>query len=113
MHIKQKEKEGVVLCYIKGEISIDTVPQLQQVFKRLVDNKARKILLNFSEVSHIDSSGLASLVKFSRNLKDIHGVVFLSNLSPKIKTIFGITKLVNMFKIYETEEEALSDFYGY
>lgn len=111
MYIKQKRKEDVVICYINGEISIDTVCKLKEVFKKLIDDKSRKILLNFNDLDYIDSSGLASLIELSRNLKDIHGLVFLSNLSPKVRPIFGITKLDRIFKIYDTEGEAFKDLY--
>ena len=113
MQISRKEKEGVAICYITGEISIDTAPQLKNTFKRLIDNKSRKVLLNFSSVDYIDSIGMATLIKLLKNLKSIQGVVFLSNLSPKIRSIFSITKCEKVFKIYDTEENALKDFYGY
>jgi anti-anti-sigma factor len=113
MHIIQKEKSGVSVCYVKGEINIDTVFQLKKVFKDMIDNRCRKVLLNFNEVEYIDSIGIASLIELSKNLRDIEGVVFLSDLSPKIRPVFGIMKLDKMFKLYETEEEALRDFAGY
>jgi anti-anti-sigma factor len=113
MHITQKEKNGVSVFYLRGEISIDTVPRLKEAFKDTIGKKSRKVLLNFEEVGYIDSLGIATLIEFSKNLKAIEGVVFLSDLSPKVRTIFGIVKLEKMFKIYETEEEALKEFYGY
>jgi len=79
----------------------------------LVEQNHRKVLLNFSDVEYIDSAGLASLIDLSKQLKNIQGSVFLCSFSPKIMSVFGITKLDRMFKIYETENEALQEFYGY
>ena len=113
MQIKLKDQEGVATCHISGEVNIDTVAELKKAFKKIIDNKTRKVLLNFEAVDYIDSSGLACLIDLSRLLKSIQGIVFMSNLSPKVSSIFSITKLDKIFKIFDTEEEALKNFYGY
>ena len=113
MQVKQIEKENVVICCISQEINIDTVSDLKKMFKDLIDKNARKVLLNFKKLDYIDSSGLACLIKFSKDLKRIQGIMFLSDLSPKVRSLFAITKLESAFKLYDTEEEALKDFYGY
>ena len=113
MQIDQKEKDGVAICYISGEINIDTTPGLKKAFKKLINSKSRKVLLNFNSVDYIDSLGMSTLIGFLKNLKNIQGVVVLSNLSPKIRSLFTITKCEKIFKIYDTEENALRDFGGY
>jgi len=113
MQIKLKDSDGVAICCISGEVTIDTAPELKKTFKKIIDNKTRKVLLDFRGVDYIDSSGLASLIDFSRNLKVIQGMVFMSELSPKVSSIFSITKLDKVFRIFDTEEEALKSFYGY
>lgn len=113
MNIRQREKEGMVICDISGEINIDEVPGLKKQFKKLIDKKVRKILLNFNKVDYIDSLGLAFLIELSKDLRNINGTLFMSNVPPKIGSIFSITKLDKVLKIYDTEEEALKDSYGY
>ena len=113
MQIKLKDSDGVAICRVSGEITINTVFELKKTFKKIIDNKTRKVLLDFRGVDYIDSSGLASLIDLSRNLKVIQGMVFMSELSPKVSSIFSITKLDKIFRIFDTEEEALKNFYGY
>ena len=110
MHVREKEKDGVMICYISGEVTIDTVTELKKIFKSIIENKWQKTIFNLKDMEYIDSSGLASFVEFSIDLKAIRGEISLSNLPPKILSIFGITKLEKMFKIAETEEEALKGF---
>jgi len=112
MEVTQKQKGGVMVCRVKGEIDIDTVPELKGKFREIVESKCRKVLLDFSGVKYIDSLGMVSLIGLSKDLKIFGGAVFLSNLSPKISSIFSITGLEKVFKIYETEEEALRNFGG-
>lgn len=113
MKVSQREKDDVVICDISGEINIDTVSGLKGVFKDILDKNHRKVLLNFDAVEYIDSLGIASLVELAKALSQAQGVMFLSNLSPNIRPIFGITKLERVFHIYDTEEEALRGFHGY
>ena len=113
MFIKLKEKSDVTICYVSGEINIDTVSELKKVFKELIDEKQKKVLLNFEQVGYIDSLGIATLIEFTRELKQIEGIAFLSNIPPKIRSLFGITKLDEVFKIYEQEDEALREFSNY
>ncbi|MDD4908721.1 MAG: STAS domain-containing protein [Candidatus Omnitrophica bacterium] len=112
MQVKQSERDGVVIFLIEGEVNIDTVADLKEMFKELVRSNRRKVLLDFGALEYIDSSGLASLIDLAKGLKTIQGNVFLANLSPKVRSLFGITKLEKMFKIYDTQEQAMQDFYG-
>ena len=113
MKVSQREKDDVIICSISGEINIDTVAELKTVFRGILDKNRRKLLLNFDQVEYIDSLGIASLVELAKALNESQGVMFLSNLSPNIRPIFGITKLERIFHIYDTEEEALRGFHGY
>ncbi len=113
MQVHSDKKHDVYICRIKGEINLDNVDKLAEVFKGAIDSKSRKVLLDLSGLDYIDSAGFASLIQFSKELKDIDGVLFLSGLTPKIRSLFAITKLEKAFKIYDTEGEALEDSCGY
>ena len=113
MKVTQREHDDVMICCIKGEINIDTVSELKNVFKGILDKNYRKVLLNFDEVEYIDSLGIAALIELAKSLGEMQGVMLLSNLSPNIRPIFGITKLERVFHIYDTEEDALRRSHGY
>ena len=107
MNIKQEEKNGILICYVSGEIDINTSPQFKKIFDKLIGAKKEKIVLNFKNVSYIDSSGLATLVEILKGLRSYGGKFKLSNLSTKVKNLFEITKLDTLFDIVPKEEEAV------
>lgn len=109
MRVTQKRKAGVLVCRVDGEINIDTVPELKNKFKDIVESGCRRVLLDFSGVKYIDSLGMASIIGLSRDLRLSGADIFLFGLSPKVVSIFSITGLEKAFKIYETEQEALRD----
>jgi anti-sigma B factor antagonist len=110
MGVKTENKCGVTVCYVEGEIDINSSPDVKKAFDKLVSNKTPKIVINLSKVSYVDSSGLATLVEILKNMRSYGGRMRLSNMSTKIKSLFEITKLEKLFEIMPSEEEALSKF---
>jgi len=110
MQIKTEDKSGAMVCYMNGEIDINTAPQIKKIFDKIISEKKQKILVNFKDVTYIDSSGLATLVEMLKHIRGYNGKLKLSNLSSKIKSLFEITKLDKLFDIVSNEEEALKGF---
>ncbi|MBU1895219.1 MAG: STAS domain-containing protein, partial [Candidatus Omnitrophica bacterium] len=59
---------------------------------------------------YIDSSGLATLVEILKSLNKQGGKLKLTNLSVKVKGLFEITKLTQLFDILDKEDEAINSF---
>lgn len=110
MQGKIKVVGDVTVCSLSGEININTSPDLRKVFDDIITKKAAKVALDLKDVSYIDSSGLATLIEMLRRMKKYDGKLRLCNLSDKIRSLFEITKLVKLFEMFNTEEEALRGF---
>src|SRR3989338_8940522 len=102
MNMRFENKGEVVVCSVDGEIDINTSPSMQKMSERVV--------VNLKSVTYVDSSGLATLVEILKNIRQYGGKLKLSNLSPKIKSLFEITKLEKLFDIQPDEEEAIASF---
>lgn len=59
-------------------------------------------------MEYIDSVGVAALAKFAKNVAAKNGALALCCLSPKLGSIFCIMKLGKVFRIYDTQEQALA-----
>ena len=110
MPIRLENKNNLTVCHIDGEIDINSSPGIKKAFDKLIAKKEPKVVVNFSKVSYVDSSGLATLVEVLKNMRQYGGRLRLTNLSPKIKSLFEITKLEKLFDIVAEEEEAVSTF---
>ena len=110
MPIRLENKNNLTVCHIDGEIDINSSPGIKKAFDKLIAKKEPKVVVNFSKVSYVDSSGLAALVEVLKNMRQYGGRLRLTNLSPKIKSLFEITKLEKLFDIVAEEEEAVSTF---
>lgn len=110
MAVRTDNKNGVVVCQVDGEIDINTAPDVKKAFDKILSKKEPKIIVNFSKVTYVDSSGLATLVEILKNMKSYGGRLKLTNLSPKIKSLFEITKLERLFEILVDEKDAIETF---
>lgn len=94
----------------KGEINIYNSGKFKEVISSLIDNKVCFILINFQNVSSLDTSGLGVLVETMQKLKKVKGDVKLSNMNERLKKAFILSRLDKIFEIFENEETALQKF---
>lgn len=110
MEIRTEKNGNVLICIPVGEINIHNSRELRKVFHRLVSEKEKKVVVDFSLLSLIDSAGLATLVEMLHRLQKIDGHFKLSNMNAHTKDMFITTKLDTFFEIYDTRENAVKDF---
>jgi anti-sigma B factor antagonist len=70
----------------------------------------RKLLLNLSEVSYIDSSGIGELVSGFTTVTNHGGSLKLVGLSKRVKDLLQITKLYTVFEVFDDEADAIRSF---
>jgi anti-sigma B factor antagonist len=102
-----KRGEGTILSVI-GRIDTLTAPELEQVVNKEIEQGNRKILLDFSGVSYISSSGLRVLLATAKKLKNPGDKLGLCSLSPEVFKILKLTGFTSIFSIYLSEGEALA-----
>jgi len=67
------------------------------------------MILNFSNVQFLSSSVLGLLIRINKRICEAGGRLALCGITPKIFEIFKITRLTNIFDIYENVEMATRD----
>lgn len=93
---------------VAGEIDLNSSTDFQQSLLAVLDRKPKRIVVNLSQVSYMDSSGVASLVKLLSKARKMDATVALAALSERVRSIFEITRLDSIFEIFPTEKEALA-----
>ena len=78
MGVKVEMKNDVTICYIDGEIDINTSPDIKKAFDKVLSKKTAKILINLIKVTYVDSSGLATLVEVLKNMRAYGGKMRLA-----------------------------------
>lgn len=69
-----------------------------------------KLLISFTNVDHLSSAALGTLITINNRVRNAQGQLRLSDIDPQIYEVFVITKLNKLFEIHETAAEALKSF---
>jgi anti-sigma B factor antagonist len=96
-----------VLVVLAGEVDLYTAPQLHEALDRAVDNGARRVTIDFTDVSFIDSSGLAVLIGAIKRLPSPGGSLHLVCPNEHMSRIFEVTGLTGVLTLHVTREEAM------
>ena len=111
MHVEIRKSQDVVIVDLKGKLTLglgDVI--LRETIDELLAEEWKKILLNLSEVSFVDSAGIGELVSGLRTARRFGASLRIMNANERVQSTLYIARLLPIFEIYETEAEALSHF---
>jgi anti-sigma B factor antagonist len=91
-----------------GEIHVSTAPQFSERLNAAIADGKTALVLDFSRVEFIDSTGLSVLLNGLRRLTRRKGALSLVCTNPTVLRLFEITRLDSTFDIVGTREEALA-----
>lgn len=110
--MKKTQKDGFCLIEV-GYSQIDALNthRFQQDLEKHLTT-CKLILLNFSEVRFIDSSGLGVLLGLYRDLSQRGGQLVVCSMNSAVSTLFDMVKLSQIIPCFETREEGESYLRG-
>lgn len=80
---------------------------LLQKLEELAANNCNKWAIDLQKLSYMNSSGLNTLIQILTKARVAGGEAVLYNMNKKINELILITKLHTLFKITESQDEAL------
>ncbi len=111
MKIKVREREGVTILDMSGDITIGKGDvTLRKEISELVHNEKKKVLLNLRKVDFIDSSGIGEIVRSFTTIQKNGGKLKLLHLESRVRDLFTITRLITIFETFENEKDAVDSF---
>ena len=100
MHFTSFLEEGRLTVALTGEIDHHCAKNYIQTIASKIESYAPKIcILDFRDVSFVDSSGIAVVINALRNMTQIEGKLLLTGISSQPMRVFqasGIDKLINI-----------------
>jgi anti-sigma B factor antagonist len=111
MTIQERVVGSVTVLDLEGKLVLGDGDMLvKDKVHSLVFQGRKQILLNLGSVSFVDSTGLGALVATYVTAKNNGGQIKLVNLTKRLHDLLVISKLVNVFETYDSEDEALRSF---
>jgi anti-anti-sigma factor len=91
-----RPEETIIRC--TGRLTSEYTEELRDEFMRALPG-ARRIVLDLSDLRHMDSSGLGTLVRLYISAKSANCKLELVNLNQQIKHLLGLTNLLSVFGV--------------
>jgi anti-anti-sigma factor len=102
--------ERVVTLVLDGELSDTELSEIGQELFRLAHRGHARLVLDLSDVAHIDYRGVKPLAARAAVFRKAGGDIKLAGLSPYLSAIFRAAGAGDAFEQYETPEMARAAF---
>jgi anti-sigma B factor antagonist len=113
LYINERRVANVTILDLKGRERLRGVTvQLHKSIRCLASEGKTQVLLDLAWVTHIDSSGLGELISSHATLRNKGGALKLLHMTESVRELMTITKLLNVFDVYDDEPEAVDSFVG-
>src|SRR6266436_9505184 len=91
---------------VDGDVDLGTSPDLRRTLFETLP-RAAKLALNLGGIRYIDSSGIATLIEVLKDSQRLNKEFVLFGLSPAVQEVFRLTHVIRIFRVFQTEQEAL------
>lgn len=111
MEILQRREGNVVILDIYGAISLgESKEKFAEVMNELLSESGTNVLVNFSAINYVDSTGIGELVGYLNKFVESNRQLKILKPHERVLKLLQITKLDTMFEIYDDEKQALQSF---
>ena len=111
MKIQERKANDVFILAPQGKVTLgDGDQELGEAVRQALEDGHRKILIDFTKVTVLDSSGLGELVGCFTSIKNRQGELRICGLNSRIFNLMQMTSLHSVFEVRDTEAEALAGF---
>jgi anti-sigma B factor antagonist len=109
MNISTRQVDNASIVDVIGDITLYNTPEVRKILLDLLKEKrAKRVIVNLMNVKYIDSAGVASLVEGLKISRDMKSGFALYGLSRTTREVLELTRLLKVFEVHDTEEQALA-----
>jgi anti-sigma B factor antagonist len=111
LQIVERSVNDVTILHLAGEITLDDGDLAYgRKINQLLERNQTRILVDLSEVTRIDSSGIGMMAAKVKVVRQKGGDVRLLRLTRRTQHLVGMLKLTSVFETFEEEAVALASF---
>jgi stage II sporulation protein AA (anti-sigma F factor antagonist) len=107
MELSFAETNSCLIVNIEGDLDLHTAEHFKQQVDEKITAGNHNLILNFTQVNFVDSSGIGAILSKYKQLNNLGGKLVIANISPQIKRIFEVSGILRVIDIYSSEKEAV------
>ena len=111
LELAKRISGDVTIIDVRGRCTLgEETEHLDRDLKKAIEGGCRKLLLNLTELSQIDSTGVSTIVATYVSMRRLKGEVKLLHPTGRVQTVLAITHLLQVIPNFEEESAALASF---
>jgi len=111
MEMTERQTGDVTVLELAGKLTLgDSTQRLRDKINSLLYQERKQLVLNLGGLDMIDSTGLGELVRTHSTAKTKQAGVRIANLPRRIHDLLTLTKLITVFDVFDSEEDAVRSF---
>lgn len=107
MDLATKQQDDITILSISGKITVDGAIEIEDFFKKSLEDGVKKLVVDISDVDLLSSSGLRSFIFGTKEAKAVKAKIVFCNVSSAITAAMQVVKLEDLFDIYDSTEKAI------
>lgn len=108
MNLQFYVKEDNLVVIMEGELDHHSTEEARNKIDNQLDVEGiNKLILDFSKVSFMDSSGIGVVIGRYKKLSAKNGRVCIVGVSPSVKRVFELSGMFKIIGLYDSIEEAI------
>ncbi len=108
MYLKFDKKDDKLLISLMGELDHHSAEEVRvKIDDRIDRDNIRKVILNFSGVTFMDSSGIGVVIGRYKKMKNRNGKLCVAEINKTVNKVFEISGMYKIIDVYGNIDEAI------
>ena len=109
--IRTARNGTIGIIEIKGPlIGDETTDEFRLAVADFLEQGIKSLIVNLQKVSYLNSSGIGAIISAHASYSKGRGTIKLAGVSSNVQNLFVVTKLIDIFDVYNNVDEAIEDF---
>lgn len=100
--------EDIAVVRLRGELREEAASKLVSELLDQLAAQAPRVVVSLADVEYVSSSGIGSLVRLYKDIRDRGGEMCIAAISPRLRNVFELAGVNLLFPFAEDEAQAVA-----
>ena len=108
MQIEPTQLENAVILKVTGRMDAESAPLFEHACEHWISLGTLHLIADLDGLQYVSSMGLRSFLTVAQRLQSQSGSLILCGLQGLPRQVFEMTKLITLFPVYKSAQEAIA-----
>jgi anti-sigma B factor antagonist len=108
MKIEPTELDKAVLLKVTGRMDAENAHEFEEACQNWIARGSKHLIADLDDLQYVSSMGLRCFLSVAQKLQSSSGSLILCGLHGLPRQVFEMTRLIGLFPVFETTQQAIS-----